>query len=71
MKCFINEKLGSLRLINYTGEIKYFGDELAEAAKNDPLLAQQVFAAFNELQVYQKSCVKGEELIDLLLNHHS
>lgn len=68
MSNLVHIKAGSISIINYTGEMKHFGDTLAEAAKENPQLAQQVFAAFNELQVFQTSCAKGEEMIDVLLN---
>jgi len=68
MKNLISNKLGPFSLIHYTGEMKHFGDALAEAAKKDPQLEQQVLAAVNELRVFQYSREKGEEMMDLILN---
>jgi hypothetical protein len=71
MTNLINIKIGSFRTINYTGEIKHFGDVLAEAAKEDPLLEQQVLFAANEIKYLQLSREKGEEMIKQLLNPQS
>lgn len=68
MKSLIKTNLGPFTILNYTGEMKYFGDALAEAAKNDPLLEQQVLAAVNEIRVFQKSRAMGEKMADLILN---
>jgi len=68
MKSLIKTNLGPFTILNYTGEMKHFGDALAEAAKEDPQLEQQVLAAVNELRVFQYSREKGEQLMDLILN---
>lgn len=66
MSNLINIPLETMRIINYTGEMKHFGDALAEAAKEDPELEQQILFAANELKFVQYSRDKGEELIDEL-----
>lgn len=71
MKSLIKTSVGPFTIMNYTGEMKHFGDELAEAAKTDPQLEQQILFAANELKYLQISRDKGEQMIDAILNHHS
>jgi hypothetical protein len=68
MTSLINISVGPFKVINYSGEMKHFGDALAAAAKEDPLLEQQILFAANELKYLQYSRDKGEEMIDVLLN---
>ena len=68
MKSLINTKVGPFRIINFSGEMKHFGNALAEEAKNDPQLEQQILFAANELKYVQLSRDMGERMIDLILN---
>lgn len=71
MKTLIKTLVGPFTILNYTGEMKHFGATLAEAAKTDPQLEQQILFAANELKYLQISRDKGDEMIDVLLNNHS
>jgi len=72
MSSIINIKVGSCRTINYTGEMKHFGDTLAEEAMDDPELLQQILNAANEIKMMQIiSAKKGDQLIDELLKRNS
>ena len=68
MKHLIKYPIGPFQVIGFTGEMKHFGDTLAEAAKTDPQLEQQILFAANELKYLQYSRQKGEQMIELLLN---
>jgi hypothetical protein len=68
MKSLIKTNVGPFTILNYSGEMKHFGDTLAEAAKTDPQLEQQILFAANELKYLQLSRDKGERLIDMVLN---
>jgi len=72
MSSIINIKIGECRTINYTGEMKHFGDTLAEEAMDDPELLQQILCAANEIKMMQIiSTKKGNQMISELLNHNS
>jgi len=71
MCTIINIKIGSCRTINYTGDIKYLGDTLAEEAQDDPELEQQILFAANEIGMAIRSRDKGKQMIDVLLNKNS
>jgi hypothetical protein len=68
MKNLIKTTVGSFTVLNYTGEMKHFGQTLAEAAKTDPQLEQQILFAANEMKYLQWSRNKGDEMIDVILN---
>jgi len=70
MSTIINIKLGSCRTINYTGDIKNLGDTLAEEAKDDRELEQQILAAANEIRVQMMSREVGEQMIYEIINNH-
>jgi len=72
MISIVNIKVGECRTINYTGEMKHFGNTLAEEAMDDPELLQQILAAANEIKMMQIiSAKKGDQMIDELLKHNS
>ena len=71
MTSIINVKFGSYRTINYTGDIKHLGDTLANEAKDDRELEQQILFAANEIKMRMISAEKGEQMIYELLNHNS
>jgi hypothetical protein len=68
MKHLIKYPVGPFQVIAFTGEMKHFGQTLAEAAMTDPQLEQQILFAANELKCVQLSRDKGVEMIDVLLN---
>lgn len=68
MSTLINIKLGSCRTINYTGDMKHFGDSLAEEAIDDPELEKQILCAANEIKMRMISEEKGNQMINQLLH---
>lgn len=68
MKILTKTHLGPFSILNFMGEMKHFGQTLAEAAKEDPQLEQQILFAANEVKHIQYSRDKGEKMIDLILN---
>ena len=71
MSSIVIIKIGECRTINYTGEMKHFGDTLAEEAMDDPELLQQILFAANEIKMMQIiSAKKGDQMIDELLKRN-
>jgi len=71
MSSIINVKVGSFRTINYTGDIKHLGDTLADEAKDDRELEQQILCAANEIKMRMISAEAGEQMIYEILHPES